>query len=100
MTEFASESLGSGKGHTDENFPVASFLIRPELRASILTFYRFARAGDDIADHETASEETKLAQLAHMRAGLDGEGAPEGVALAGGSTPPTPTSCSTPSFAM
>jgi squalene synthase HpnC len=76
MTEF-----DSGKGHTDENFPVASFLIRPELRAPILTFYRFARAGDDIADHETASEETKLAQLAHMRAGLDGEGAPEGVAL-------------------
>lgn len=81
MTELASESLGSGKGHTDENFPVASFLIRPELRAPILTFYRFARAGDDIADHETASQETKLAQLAHMRAGLDGDGAPEGIAL-------------------
>jgi squalene synthase HpnC len=81
MTELASESLGSGKGHTDENFPVASFLIRPELRAPILTFYKFARAGDDIADHETASEETKLAQLAHMRAGLDGEGAPEAMAL-------------------
>ncbi|MEO5586948.1 MAG: squalene synthase HpnC [Novosphingobium sp.] len=76
MTEF-----DSGKGHTDENFPVASFLIRPELRAPILTFYRFARAGDDIADHETASVETKLAQLAHMRAGLDGEGAPEAMAL-------------------
>ncbi len=81
MTDFASENLGSGKGHTDENFPVASFLIRPELRAPILTFYRFARAGDDIADHESASEETKLARLAHMRAGLDGEGAPEAMAL-------------------
>ena len=76
MTEF-----DSGKGHTDENFPVASFLIRPELRAPILTFYRFARAGDDIADHETASEDTKLAQLAWMRAGLEGEGAPEAMAL-------------------
>ncbi len=71
----------SGKGHTDENFPVASWLIRSELRAPILTFYRFARAADDIADHETASEETKLAQLAQMRAGLDGEGSSEAIAL-------------------
>jgi squalene synthase HpnC len=76
MTEF-----DSGKGHTDENFPVASFLIRPELRAPILVFYRFARAADDIADHETASAETKLAQLAWMRAGLEGEGAEEALAL-------------------
>lgn len=76
MTEY-----DSGKGHKDENFPVASFLIRPELRAPILTFYRFARAADDIADHETATAETKLAQLAWMRSGLDGEGAPEAMAL-------------------
>jgi squalene synthase HpnC len=73
--------LGSGKGHTDENFPVASFLIRPELRAPVMAFYRFARASDDIADHETASAETKLALLAQMHAGLDGEGAPEAMAL-------------------
>jgi squalene synthase HpnC len=72
----------SGKGHQDENFPVASFLIKPELRAPILTFYAFARAGDDIADHEAAPEETKLAQLAWLRRGLDGEGAPEAMALA------------------
>lgn len=72
----------SGKGHKDENFPVASVLIRPELRGAILVFYKFARAADDIADHETASPETKLAQLAHMRAGLDGEGAAEAMALA------------------
>jgi hydroxysqualene synthase len=77
MTEF-----DSGKGHTDENFPVASWLIRPQQRAPIMTFYRFARAADDIADHETAAEETKLAELARMRAGLDGEGAPEAMALA------------------
>jgi hydroxysqualene synthase len=76
MTEF-----DSGKGHTDENFPVASFLIKPDLRAPILTFYRYARAADDIADHETASAETKFAQLAQMRAGLDGEGAAEAMAL-------------------
>lgn len=77
MTEYA-----SGKGHKDENFPVASFLIKPELRAPILTFYAFARAGDDIADHEAAPEETKLAQLAWLRSGLEGEGAPEAMALA------------------
>lgn len=77
MTEYA-----SGKGHQDENFPVASFLIKPELRAPILTFYAFARAGDDIADHEAAPEETKLARLAWMRSGLEGEGAPEAMALA------------------
>ena len=77
MTEF-----DSGKSHKDENFPVASFLIRPELRSAILVFYRFARAADDIADHETASPETKLAQLAEMRAGLDGRGAREAMALA------------------
>lgn len=76
MTEY-----DSGKGHKDENFPVASFLIRSELRGPILTFYRFARAADDIADHETASAETKLAQLAWMRAGLNGDGAEEAMAL-------------------
>ena len=33
----------SGKGHKDENFPVASFMLKPQHRAPILTFYRFAR---------------------------------------------------------
>jgi squalene synthase HpnC len=46
-----------------------------------MTFYRFARAADDLADHDTASADTKLAQLALMRAGLDGEGTPEAMAL-------------------
>lgn len=81
MTQIDSGPLSSGKGHSDENFPVASFLIRPELRAPILDFYRFARAADDIADHESASEDTKLAQLSRMRAGLDGDGAAEAMAL-------------------
>jgi squalene synthase HpnC len=76
-------ALASGKGHTDENFPVASWLVRPDARAPILVFYRFARAADDIADHETASAEDKLALLAHMRAGLSGDGAGEAMALAG-----------------
>lgn len=77
------ESLASGKGHRDENFPVASVLLKPAHRAPIMAFYRFARAADDIADHETASAAEKLSRLATMRAGLDGagDGAPEALAL-------------------
>ena len=65
--------LASGKGHTDENFPVASRLIRPAHRAPIMAFYRFARAADDIADNRGASPEQKLAGLEAMRATLVGE---------------------------
>ena len=75
--------FASGKGSGDENFPVASRLVRPELRPAILAFYRFARAADDIADHPEAGEAEKLAALARMEAGLRGEEAasPEGAAL-------------------
>lgn len=75
--------LASGKGHKNENFPVASWLIRPELRPAILAFYRFARAADDVADHETATATDKLAHLARMEAGLRGarDASPEGRAL-------------------
>jgi hydroxysqualene synthase len=73
--------LTSGKGHKDENFPVASFLLRPDARAPVMAYYRFARAADDISDNEEASPATKLSLLAHMRAGLDGHGAPEAMAL-------------------
>jgi squalene synthase HpnC len=77
-TDFA-----SGKGHRDENFPVASWLVRAELRPAILAFYRFARAADDVADHETADVAQKLAQLDRLEAGLRGEpgASPEGNAL-------------------
>ncbi len=80
MTDIA--DLASGKGHHDENFPVASFLLRPEHRAPVMAYYRFARAADDISDNALASAETKLDLLAEMRAGLDGNGAPEAMALA------------------
>jgi squalene synthase HpnC len=63
----------SGKGHRDENFPVASLLIHPRHRGVILAFYRFARAADDIADHPRAGAEEKLAALDHMRATLLGK---------------------------
>jgi squalene synthase HpnC len=76
-------AFASGKGHRDENFPVASWLVRRPLRAPILAFYRFVRAADDVADHPTASPEQKLAQLARMEAALRGEGndGAEGAAL-------------------
>ncbi|KPF88245.1 squalene synthase HpnC [Novosphingobium sp. AAP93] len=76
-----SNTLASGKGDRDENFPVASFLVKAEHRGLIKAFYTFARASDDIADHPTATPEQKLALLGAMRAGLDGEGAPEAKAL-------------------
>ena len=58
--------LDSGKGHRDENFPVASLLMKPANRAPIMAFYRFARAADDIADHPGATSQDKLDRLAAM----------------------------------
>jgi squalene synthase HpnC len=66
-------SLASGKGHKDENFPVASFLIRAEHRPVILAFYRFARAADDVADHPMAGPDEKLHLLENMWRTLHGE---------------------------
>jgi squalene synthase HpnC len=75
--------LSSGKGHRDENFPVASFLIAPRYRGIILAFYRFARVADDVADHADASADEKLELLDRMRRTLLGEtdSAPEAAAL-------------------
>ena len=63
----------SGKGHKDENFPVASRLIHPRHRGAILAFYEFVRIADDIADHATLSEREKLAMLDGLEAGLLGK---------------------------
>ena len=62
----------SGKGHRDENFPVASRLIAPRYRAPILAFYGFVRAADDVADHPTLSPPEKLALLDRLEATLIG----------------------------
>ncbi|MDE2014155.1 MAG: squalene synthase HpnC [Alphaproteobacteria bacterium] len=69
----SASELQSGKGHRDENFPVASVLIAPKHRPAILAFYRFARAADDIADHPTATPEEKLRLLEEFRSSLAGE---------------------------
>ncbi len=67
----------SGKTHRDENFPVASWLLRAERRGPILAFYRFVRAADDVADHPTIPPERKLALLDGLDAALCGRGAPD-----------------------
>lgn len=66
--------LRSGKGHRDENFPVASRLIDPRHRGIILAFYEFVRVADDIADHAQLSEPEKLEQLDRLEANLLGKG--------------------------
>ena len=74
--------LRSGKGHRDENFPVASRLIHPRHRDVILAFYRFARTADDIADHATARPDEKLRLLEEMRRTVLGETDAEPTAVA------------------
>ncbi len=74
--------LASGKGHTDENFPVASVLIAPQHRPPVMAFYAFARAADDVADNPDATPEHKLALLETMRATLAGESDADAKALA------------------
>ncbi|KQT19290.1 squalene synthase HpnC [Methylobacterium sp. Leaf399] len=64
----------SGKGHKDENFPVASHLIHPRNRGAILAFYDFVRAGDDVADHAELSPERKIVLLDRLADALTGEG--------------------------
>jgi squalene synthase HpnC len=71
----------SGKGHRDENFPVASWLIHPRHRAPIMAFYNFVRTADDIADHATMPAEEKLATLGRLEAVLVGNGDSEPVAV-------------------
>ena len=63
----------SGKGHRDENFPVASRLIHPRHRGPILAFYEFVRTADDIADHSALAPQEKLALLERLEATLLGK---------------------------
>jgi len=72
----------SGKGHRDENFPVASRLIHPRHRAPILAFYEFVRTADDVADHSALAAQEKLALLDRLEASLLGKGDEDAVAVA------------------
>lgn len=59
-----------GVGHY-ENFPVASVLCPPGLRAPIVAIYRFARVADDIADEGSAPPEERKQQLHQYRRALE-----------------------------
>jgi squalene synthase HpnC len=72
----------SGKGHRDENFPVASWLIQPRHRAPILAFYEFVRTADDIADHSALAPAEKLALLDRLEATLLGKSDDDAVGVA------------------
>jgi hydroxysqualene synthase len=71
----------SGKGHRDENFPVASWLIHPRHRGVVLAFYNFVRTADDIADHAALPPDQKLALLDRLDAGLTGQNDTDAVAV-------------------
>jgi hydroxysqualene synthase len=72
----------SGKGHRDENFPVASWLVHPRYRAPILAFYEFVRTADDIADHAALAPQEKLALMERLEASLVGRNDEEPVGTA------------------
>ena len=57
------ENTASGKNRNTENFPVGSWLIRPDLRAHVHAFYNFARAADDISDHPLLDAKDKVTRL-------------------------------------
>lgn len=79
----SSAQLRSGKGARDENFPVASWLIKRRHRPVVLAFYEFVRVADDIADHPKLSSAEKLVRLDRLEAGLLGgrDDEPEAIAL-------------------
>ncbi|HEY3848731.1 MAG TPA: squalene synthase HpnC [Acetobacteraceae bacterium] len=84
MNHIADVEAWSGKDRGDENFPVGSRLIRPDLRPHVHAFYAFARNADDIADSAMLAPGEKLARLDIMEAVLRGhsdEGSPSALAL-------------------
>lgn len=63
----------SGKGASDENFPVGSLLLPARLRPHISLFYAYARAIDDIADNPQLSSGEKLARLEGFARAIQGD---------------------------
>lgn len=54
-----------------ENFPVASPLLPPAMRAPVRVIYAFARSADDLADEGEATPEERIAALAAYERELD-----------------------------
>ena len=63
----------SGKGASDENFPVGSILLPKHLRPHVAIFYAYARAIDDIADNPGLDPEDKVKRLDGFDKALLGE---------------------------
>ncbi len=62
----------SGKDAAYENFPVGSWLLPAALRPHIATFYHYARAIDDIADHPELPPDEKITRLEGFAAAIQG----------------------------
>lgn len=60
-----------------ENFPVASWLCPPPLRAPIAALYHFARSADDLADEGEASSAQRLHALQQYRQALQAVAQPQ-----------------------
>ena len=59
-------------GEHYENFPVGSWLVPKKIRGAVLTLYRFARTGDDLADEGELAPDDRIAGLQSLRDGLAG----------------------------
>ena len=53
-----------------ENFPVASWLCPPAIRAAVVAIYHFARTADDLADEGDVSQALRLSDLQSYRQAL------------------------------
>ena len=82
-----SGELRSGKGSHDENFPVASRLIKRQHRPAILAFYEFVRVADDIADHPQLTSAEKIVRLDRLESSLLDNGGDEPEAIAAADDP-------------
>ena len=71
-------TAGPVKTERTEEFPVASLVLAPKLREAVVTFYRFVRRADDIADAADLPPATRLAQLQTMATSLDEPSCPDG----------------------
>lgn len=66
----AQQTIGRVSVDHYENFPVASWLCPPAMRAAVAAIYHFARTADDIADEGDAPAEARRAALARYRSAL------------------------------
>ena len=64
--------VAATKDGDGENFPVASWVIAPAHRASVMALYTFARAADDIADSPALAADEKVRRLDLFEATLLG----------------------------